>query len=273
MRIYPGKPENESRTDGERVFAISRQTTTYIPSQSGSLELPPVEVEWWDTATRTRQTTKLPRWQVEVASGVATDPEPDAGPVAGDAGVADNVVVPDLPAAGDTTGPTRLLDQLKSVLPTQAPAAIPWLAGLVGLLLVVYLLARRRRSVPPAANTAGEELDGGDRVMPSETEARRAFEQACRDSNPGAVARTLLEWAAVHWPQQPPTSLAALVQRLAVGGDEIKALEQALYAPGEHPWSADPLLGALRGGLCEQTATAETVDSGLAPLYPRQQLS
>ena len=70
-RVYPETPVNESHTDGDKVFASSRQTFTYIPGQAGELTIPAVEVHWWDTRSDEQATARLPQWVVKVEPGAS----------------------------------------------------------------------------------------------------------------------------------------------------------------------------------------------------------
>ena len=83
------------------------------------------------------------------------------------------------------------------------------------------------------------------------------------------VARALLAWAAAKWPDDPPTGLLVLARRLMNGTQEIKDLEQALYAPGEQAWDASKLREALGAGLQEKAADTGSATPTLAPLYPQ----
>ena len=81
LRVYPEKTEAETRTDGETVFGVSKQTFTLIPSRAGSFAIPEVRVAWWDTAAQQERVTTLPAWNLQ-AEGDQSEaaPKGTAGP-------------------------------------------------------------------------------------------------------------------------------------------------------------------------------------------------
>jgi hypothetical protein len=131
---------------------------------------------------------------------------------------------------------------------------------------MLYVLTRRSKRPP---GTTGPRSVDAEPDAPDLVQARSAFFQACEGNDPGAVARALLAWAAAKWPDDPPTGLLVLTQRLMTGAQEIKDLEQARYAPGERPWDAADLREALGGGLQEKVVASGRADPSLAPLYPQ----
>jgi hypothetical protein len=266
VRVYPGKPEHESRTDGDRIFGISKQSVTYIPTKEGTVEIPGLQVNWWDINDEQNRVTSLPKWQVPVAPGTLPKEYADEPVVPATTGEvstdAKSDPGSDQAAADDNTpiGQT-LLQQVSNWRDY-----LPWLAGGLGLLIVLYLLTRRSKT-PPASTV----LQATNRKAqgPDMAQARTAFFEACDGNDPNRVARALLGWAAAKWPNDPPTGLLVLVRRLMNGAQEIKDLEQALYAPGEQSWDATALREALSSGLQEKAAETGSVAPTLAPLYPQ----
>ena len=282
VRSYPAKPRHESRTDGERVFGISEQTFTYIPTRQGSLELPEVSVQWWDTSSQQQRTATLPRWQVQVAAGVMP-----AETAPGQAGI-------DASSASDTAATSTAfgsgsLQAMAADLDTASGRALhryrqlqtqyPWLPWVLAGLLLWPLLAagrrfgRRRSAAAAKAGKAGVAHPANISTKPARqavAETREAFNRACATATAVNVAQALMEWARAEWPDRPPAGLAALAARLQQGGDEVLALEHALYAPDAGNWDASGLQRALSRGLLEKMAGSPTSASDLAPLYPQR---
>jgi len=266
VRVYPGKPEHESRTDGDRIFGVSKQSVTYIPTAEGTVEIPELKVNWWDVTNKENRVATLPKWQVQVAPGTMPEEYADqteAAPATKEAGAAPPADQGSSKDSSDTV--QTLLARAKDW-----PDYLPWLAGGLGLLIVLYLLNRRmngRRGTSPATprSRSGDAKPSG----PDLAQARSAFFAACDGNDPGTVARALLAWAAAKWPEDPPTGLLVLAQRLMTGAREIKDLEQALYAPGGQSWDATALREALGGGLQEKVVADGRADPSLAPLYPQ----
>jgi hypothetical protein len=94
------------------------------------------------------------------------------------------------------------------------------------------------------------------------------LEQACRENNPQAAARALLQWAAARWPDDAPRNLGSLAQHLATGSHEIHELEQVLYATGAPDWQGDALWQVFKRGLEAVVSEGPARQDGLSPLYP-----
>ena len=273
LRVYPEKTEAETRTDGETVFGVSKQTFTLIPSRAGSFAVPEVRVTWWDTAAQQERVATLPAWNLQAEGGQAeAAPKGTAGPAP--AGP--------LPApAADT--PEAQESAAAGVADPRPPYLRPrFLAGLALVLLGILgalALQRRRRGraagVVRAERSLGPKTGGPSRPpavhrQPEEPSAvKRALREACEANDPQGAARALLRWAEAVWPEAPPRSLGALAIRITPGAVEpLKALELRLYARGGETWEGAPLWEALKDGLAPAGRSEAQAADGLAPLYP-----
>jgi len=273
LRVYPEKTEAETRTDGETVFGVSKQTFTLIPSRAGSFAVPEVRVTWWDTAAQQERVATLPAWNLQAEGGQAeAAPKGTAGPAP-----AGPLPVP----AADT--PEAQESAAAGVADLRPPYLRPrFLAGLALVLLGILgalALQRRRRgraaSVVRAEGSQGPKTGGPSRPpavprQPEEPSAvKRALREACEANDPQGAARALLRWAEVVWPVAPPRSLGALAIRIAPAAVEpLKALELRLYARGGETWEGAPLWEALKDGLAPAGRPEVQAADGLAPLYP-----
>ena len=86
-----------------------------------------------------------------------------------------------------------------------------------------------------------------------------------------AASRALLHWAAVRWPEQPPTSLEALAQRVGSGAAAVRELDQVLYAPVRRPWQGRALWEAFQQGLDDGPKRKQVDGDALSPLYPERE--
>jgi len=273
LRVYPEKTQAETRTDGETVFGVSKQTFTLIPSRAGSFAVPEVRVTWWDTAAQQERVTTLPAWNLQAEGGQAeAAPKGTAGPA----------------AAGPLPAPAA--DTPEAQESAAAGVADPWppylrprfLAGLALVLLGILgalALQRRRRGraagVARAEGSQGPKTGGPSRPsavprQPEEPSAvKLALREACEANDPQGAARALLRWAEAVWPEAPPRSLGALAIRITpVAVEPLKALELRLYARGGETWEGTPLWDALKDGLAPAGRPEVQAADGLAPLYP-----
>jgi hypothetical protein len=274
VRVYPEKTEAETRTDGETVFGVSKQTFTLIPSRAGSFAIPEVRVAWWDTAAQQERVTTLPAWNLQAEGGQAeaaptgTAGPAQAGPSPAPAADAPEALVQDSAAAGVADG--------------RPPYLRPrFLAGLALVLFGILgaLVLRRRRGraagVASAAVSSGPRTGGpsGPSALPRQPEEpsvpKRALREACEANDPQGAARALLRWAEAVWPEAPPRSLGALAIRITPAAVEpLKALELRLYARAGETWSGAPLWEALKDGLAQPGQRDAQAAGDLPPLYP-----
>lgn len=255
MRLYPEKPEYTTRTDGEWVYGSNRQEVAYVPTAPGRITIPEVRVDWWDTRQQQQRSTVLPAWEVNVLPG--------------EAGAATASPPPKLPVQAEAADHTAV-DKVADATVENEQAPEPWLrwmlllAGLVVIFLLLLLYRQRRQlqRVTPAPRSTTP--SGKQQVR----EAAALLERACRDGDPQTAARALLQWAAAHWPDDAPRNLGSLAQRLVTGGQEIRELDQALYATGSQPWQGEALWQVFNKGLGEASAERVVVQEALSPLYP-----
>ena len=67
--IYPDQPVSENRTDGGWVYGHREQRMTIVPTAAGTLTLPAVNLNWWDTKAGQQRVATLPAREVRVAAG------------------------------------------------------------------------------------------------------------------------------------------------------------------------------------------------------------
>jgi len=271
LRVYPDKPESETRSDGDTLYGISRQGITLIPTKPGELVSPEIRVTWWDTNAKHERVTTLPSRTLKVTgAGITADwTEPKEQPEA----------QPEPHTAAKT--PARKADQ-----PPEGAAASSgsdslsaetgrryWVGGAIGLVLLVgvggWLLFRHRRSPTspePGGQTGGATSQDAARVRTSS--ARKALSTACEANDTRAAAKALLAWAEASWQGEAPRNLGNLAARLAEGADQVRELERCLYAPTSGGWDGDALWQALQGGLRHTGNADPGKEDVLAPLYP-----
>ncbi|MGF1644808.1 MAG: BatD family protein [Thiotrichales bacterium] len=253
LRQYAEPAKIESRTDGERVIGTHAQTFTFIPERAGTLQLPPLRVDWWDTAAQRMRVAETPGWTLVV--------EPGAGP-------------------GPAVSPSSTLAETEiaaSPAPDPMAVAVASEAGWAGeryywLLAILafaaglgWLIHRRRAWVSTSAR----------RPEPVATAHRQhlqaSFLEACADNDARQAARRLLDWARAEWPEQNVTSLTAIAARLGAGAAAVLELHRHLYQhDGVSDWRGDALAQALAQGLetRAQRPSESTRADDLAPLYP-----
>jgi hypothetical protein len=240
------------------VVGQREQDITLLADQPGRYQLPELRLAWWDVVSNQRREAVLPAVTVEVVaaanaasagtSGAAVPPA-EVQAVASAAPAASSALSSaDEPAASSPSG-SRSVDWVW----VSAAFALLWL-GTLG----AWAWVHRRR------HRAG----GGDPAQPAApvpavlaTQARVAFQQACRSHAARGARDALIAWARATWPQGPPVGLNALARRL--GNPALTALLRELDRAciTGTAWNGDALARAL-----------PTLDSGGAPAKKAQEL-
>ena len=220
IKQYADQPVLEN-TLSDTGFAGKRQEKiAYIPTQPGRMTLPAIEMVWWNTEKDRLETATLPARTIKVA-GVTGQEAPIAGQPAPD-------------VAGATgQDPTGKVTQTSTAdTPASGLSSSLWF-GISVALFIVWLLTlstwyatlRRRRAPGVIVPNQGH---GGQTIK----ELLQQVKAACEANDPQRVKNALLEWGFQQWPDQRPTSLGHIAQR--VNGQlasELLQLSALLYKP------------------------------------------
>ena len=253
LRVYPEQPVSETRTDGKRVFGVSRQSMAIVPKKAGALVVPEIKVSWWDTDARRERITHIPAWRVTAEPGSSALPQQEPAPITEAPSTPHKTAGPEQTASAPEEQPTP--HDLTAV-----QAYWPWLVG-AGVLILASLtgwLGRRKARPKDAGHMAYPAKPDPQASRAGYRAAQGAFRQTCEANDAAGAARTLLAWAAEEWPDRPPRSLGAVAARVGQGADLIRELDRNLYASEAAQWRGESLWEALRGGLTADSHPAAT---------------
>jgi len=265
-RVYPESVDNQSHLDGGSIDGVSRQTVTYIPSATGTLDVPALQLAWWDTAANAQRSVALPARRFDVAPGAgglqsrAPAPQADAQAPATAAAASASEPAPSAWASRMAAFVQRASADWRQVIAIVAALAV----------LAVALAAsrwRHRTGVAPTDPTIREEPAIAEpAARPDKRTCLRALHDACRAGDAASAAKALLQLASLQWPADPPRGLGALAARVAVGAEEITALDRCLYGAAPAGWDGAPLWARLKDGLRPATRRARS-DPDIDDLY------
>lgn len=260
--VYPDQAQRQTDTGASGVTGHLHQKIAFIPRRAGRLSLPDIQVSWWDTQAGRERVARLPGRVLQVAPATGrpdtaapvTHAQPQPASPAGQRAAA-------MPSGAARTG------AVQSEKPGGTSAWL-WVSAALGAVWVLTLAAwwwrgRRRegggRQVTPPSDTATIKAGA----------ARRQYLAACRSGDASAARTALLEWAAAHWPDDPPRGLQALAQRLddAAAREALTGLDRALYSGGAG-WDGRTLASCLQQLPSSGGAGDGRGRKGLAPLYP-----
>lgn len=238
IRQYPDQPELEREVTDAGLRASRTERYAVIAQQAGEVELPAIELPWWNVATGNWEVARVEPRRADVL------PALDAGPAPGPGSV-----VPPGPAVTEDGGGAGWWPWLSAAL------ALGWL-----LTAAAWL-----RSTRPAAS---REPRAAAVRRPTERGLFRQIAAACRVNDARRTQELLLDWGRLRFGEPPPASLGALASR--VGGalaEEIAALEAALYGSQAGEWRGERLLERLKAARAVARRAVGDDQDPLVPLY------
>ena len=245
LNIYTDKPELSRRIEGEGIRGIRKDQYAMIGVVDGDIELPMVEVPWWDIEAGVWRVATLPPRTITVR-GAEPVPVVQAQPA---------------PDGADQADP----------LPAPVPQLVP--AGFwpraSQLLLALWLLTvfawwwssrdRRREPREPAPPP----------VYKQQARFVKAARKAASAGDAAGTRNALLEWGRLQWPERAPRSIGELADRVSTPlADDLKALSSASYGPLGREWDGTSLANSLRSISVLRDDDNEVARDALPPLMP-----
>jgi hypothetical protein len=229
LRNYPDQPQLQNSIDVLGLLSSREEREALVPSRSGTIDLPAIELPWWNTQTDQLEQLSLPAQQLNIAVNPAVEPVISSEPIA---------VLP---------APQGL-----PLWPWQLACGI--FASTTALSFALWWRARRQPAIAAASQTG-----------PSPRTLQDDLKRACLSNEPQATRQALDAWAR----QQPETlaELAARFLPLSAALDGLNGAlysETGQLWQGEDLWRA---IRALPAAASPYSSTQEL--SPLPPLYPR----
>lgn len=243
-KSYPDQPQTSDQETATGFTAVRQQKTAIIPAAEGSLQLPQVELPWWNTETDSLELAILPATTI-----IATAAVPQA-PL--DSGI-EATPVTSPPAQPQTAAPVNVRSNLWFWV------AIACAAG--WLLTVGILLLRSRRKRPAS-------LPAQVPVRAPTARLERDLKAACEANDPSGAKAALLAWARAQYTQSNLRSLADLQPLVSADlARELQQLQATLYGNAHGSWTGGDLW--TRFSALDRAATAgrEPPTPPLEPLF------
>jgi hypothetical protein len=241
--VYPDKPVNGTRVDGQWLIGRRQQGFAVVPSRPGKLTIPETTLTWWNVEADRAEVARIPEQTYTVLPAAGTSAPPPATSVSAPASE---------PAA--TRQPVT-----SEGLPWR------WIAlGSLGLWAVSMLgwWWLRRRPAPAAKPPVAPVQNAAPAKL------RAAFLAAARGQDASRQANSLLAWARAERPALQ--NLGELAQALASESQcaAIAALQRKHYAGTDTPGLGEQLAAAFRDGFVWRVDGSNADASPLPPLYP-----
>ena len=248
FKIYPDRTQAETHDLPNNVIGEKTLRIAYIPAQPGNYTLPPITLNWWDTKTDQQRVATLPERVIEVKPAENTQ-HTSVQPI-------QSHELQSADTSNKTINDNALLSMPGAETVSKANDTV-WfwisLAFAALWLVTLGLWWRNRRApmTPPEKNTRPINTENANK-------ARKQFLSACRNNDPKLARQTLLQWAAMYWPQSPPAGLDDLALRLdnEEASAALTVLDSALYQNNGASWDGRKLAQAINK-LPEQTRESE----------------
>lgn len=236
LRQYANQPELSRSVTTGGIEARRTERYAVIAQQPGTIDLPPIELPWWNVDEERWEVARVPVQSIDVTPSQQTGPVDEAAP----AGRGRPIVI------------------------ERGAGWWPWLSGALALgwaaTLAAWLIgARLGRRPRPARREA---------KPPSGRSLLKQIGAACRVDDARRTSELLLAWAALQFPGDPPTSLGGLAERLTGPlAEEIDALEAALYGRKTGEWRGRRLADLIRHTQSVGRQDDSEEPDPLVPLY------
>ncbi len=259
-KSYPDQPSRQDAENDQGIVGTLQQKLALVPTRPGAVELPAVDLDWYDVAAGSWSRIHLDALTLKVApaaaGSLATSPSSQvpAAPVATAAPAVASPAAPGADAPPVASGPEK-----------SSPGFWPWLSLVLGLgwLVSLLLLWRHRRCSP----SLKDEPSAGGASRETEQVAFKAVLKAAGRNDSQATRQALLRWSRLRCPQAAGRELEELCH---IGGASFTAalaeLDKTLYGKAQVPWSGENLCAAIKQLPPAQKQAAEA----LAPLYPTE---
>jgi len=177
-RIYPDQPQGISRDDGEWVLGHKEFRYAIVPESAGTMVLPEIRLDWWDTVSHRQRTAILPEHEITVLPS-------DLAPVATVMPVnSDGTVAGVIDAVNGQSG-----SGINAVLWKSATGAFAFL-----WLLTLFFYYRRGPVVRLPTDSNGS-------VTLDEKALLKQLQQACQKGNAPSARKDLAQWIRNYAPK------------------------------------------------------------------------
>ena len=258
-KLYPDQAQMEDSVSENGVLGKRTESIAIVPTRVGSLTLPDITVDWWDTEADAPRQTVLKGRTLNVRPPVGSTELADSSVISRN----DSNAIPPPPQVQQNTS-------------TPVTSVYFWLLAASNVVLLIVatgfaILWWRNR--PVTVTTLTE-----DTPAISDKALFKEIRLACAKENYPGLRQAIINWARVYWQQAHLHSLEQ-VAKLANNEKllaEFTALDKRLYSHSntdtQRPVSCDTILQALeslkKAGVMQASSRKKDKRQHLRPLYP-----
>jgi len=247
LNVYADKPELSRTQEAGGLRGVRRDQYAIIGLAGGEIELPALQVPWWDIEAAEWKVASLPaRTLIIEGAPVAAVVEPEVTAVP----VAETAVQDSEEALAVISAWQRATEVL----------AVLWLLTLAAWWWSSRSAPRKRREPrepepPPAHKQQGQLL--------------KTARTAAAAGDGAAVRNAILEWGRLQWPTAAPRSIGEFANRVEPPlSDELRRLSAVSYSRDGGNWDGNALADALRSVRFVTSRDRAAAEDALPPLMP-----
>ena len=244
IKIYPDKPELRDTSESFGIRAVRKDQYAMIGISPGNVELPELQLPWWNIDAGEWQLASLPGTSINVL------PSPNAAVLP--------PVATEEPAAQQESNTSGNLVVQGGIWRSVSVA----LAGLWLLTVVAWWWSRRpvsrvpREPAPPP-------------IYKQQAKFLKAARKAATAGDGAGIRSALLSWGRLEWPQSAPLNIGDLATRIAMPlSTQLESLCRADYGPQKVSFDSEALAKSLRSITVLQDEKEARPTDGLPPLMP-----
>jgi hypothetical protein len=244
VKIYPDKPELRDTAEASGIRAVRKDQYAMIGISPGELELPELQLPWWNIDEGVWQLASLPGTTINILPSANAE------------------VVP--PVAVEEPSPQRE-SNASGALVVQSrfwQYASVSLGGLWVLTVVAWWWSRR-----PASRAPKEPAPPP--IYKQQAKCLKAARKAAKAGDGAGIRAALLRWGKLEWDEDAPLNIGDFASRVAMPlSAQLEGLCRADYGPGKDSFDGEALAKSLRTITVLQEQKEERPTDVLPPLMP-----
>jgi len=243
IKVYPDKPEFRDAAGADGIRAIRRDQYAIIGITAGNVELPTVELPWWNIDAGEWQVATLPGTSLSIMPSATTVVQPPA-------------------EADEPAEDARPATDVQLVYVDFWRFVSAGLGGVWLLTIIAWWWSRR-----PSGQQSQEPAPPP--IHKQQAKLLKAARKAALAGDADGVKSGLLAWGKLEWPDKPPRSLGALATRVAIPlSSQLQTFCSATYGPDSEPWDGNALAKSLRSVSVLREEEPDRPADTLPPLTP-----
>ena len=259
-RTYPDQPQLSQSLSNSGIVSQRVESRAIVPSQSGTIILPAINLKWWDIETQKEQTAELPSLTLDVLPAFETS---ENSPQISKLNT--NNLVPNLTITGENQNPSKQTHSWPLVITSLILNSI--------LIIIVLIMFQQRRALNSANKPSfPSSSESTDKLL--KVEFKRIKESA-RTRDLKSMREEILTWGKILFSDDSCDTLKKLALKLDDLDilNQFKELDRELFRNGDDKVSSldcDYLIERLaeQGKLRQGNHALENNYHGLKNLYP-----